>query len=159
MVCNKKRKPVFIKWKWNHVVFSRATILSFHPVLINLSISMWFFGCLNSYVTFCTNIYLLCSIFFPSYRYGAKVCNGDTTSYLMCNTQVSNVQSSQFPVSWAWILNFIRWWGFSSRILESEEYTLTAIIPRLILVWFGLVSLFLMAYQPFLGYLMPKLFS
>ena len=26
----KKRKPVFIKW--NHVVFSRATILSFHPV-------------------------------------------------------------------------------------------------------------------------------
>ena len=32
MICNKKRKPVFIKWKWNHVVFSRATILSFHPV-------------------------------------------------------------------------------------------------------------------------------
>ena len=28
----KKRKPVFIKRKWNHVVFSRATILSFHPV-------------------------------------------------------------------------------------------------------------------------------
>ena len=27
-----KRKPVFIKRKWNHVVFSRATILSFHPV-------------------------------------------------------------------------------------------------------------------------------
>ena len=27
----KKRKPVFIKWKWNHV-FSRVTILSFHPV-------------------------------------------------------------------------------------------------------------------------------
>ena len=26
-----KRKPVFIKRKWNHV-FSRATILSFHPV-------------------------------------------------------------------------------------------------------------------------------
>ena len=32
MVYNKKRKPVFIKRKWNHVVFSRATILSFHPV-------------------------------------------------------------------------------------------------------------------------------
>ena len=32
MVCNKKRKLVFIKWKWNHVVFSRAIILSFHPV-------------------------------------------------------------------------------------------------------------------------------
>ena len=32
MVCNKKRKPVFIKRKWNHVVFSKATILSFHPV-------------------------------------------------------------------------------------------------------------------------------
>ena len=32
MVCNKKRKPVFIKRKWNHVVFSRATILLFHPV-------------------------------------------------------------------------------------------------------------------------------
>ena len=28
----KKRKPVFIKQKWNHVVFSRATMLSFHPV-------------------------------------------------------------------------------------------------------------------------------
>ena len=27
----KKRKPVFIKRKWNHVVFSRETILSFHP--------------------------------------------------------------------------------------------------------------------------------
>ena len=27
-----KRKPVFIKRKWNHVVFSRAKILSFHPV-------------------------------------------------------------------------------------------------------------------------------
>ena len=34
MVCNEKRKPVFIKWKWNHVVFSWATILSFHPVYI-----------------------------------------------------------------------------------------------------------------------------
>ena len=29
----KKRKPVFIKRKWNHVIFSRVTILSFHPVL------------------------------------------------------------------------------------------------------------------------------
>ncbi len=29
-----KRKPVFIKWKWNHVIFSRATILLFHPVYI-----------------------------------------------------------------------------------------------------------------------------
>ena len=28
----KKRKPVFVKRKWNHIVFSRATILSFHPV-------------------------------------------------------------------------------------------------------------------------------
>ena len=28
----KKRKPVFIKRKWNHVVFARATILSFHSV-------------------------------------------------------------------------------------------------------------------------------
>ena len=28
----KKRKPVFIKRKWNHVAFSRAKILSFHPV-------------------------------------------------------------------------------------------------------------------------------
>ena len=34
MVWNKKRRqPVFIKGKWNHVVdFSRAIILSFHPV-------------------------------------------------------------------------------------------------------------------------------
>ena len=36
MVCNKKRKPVFIKWKWNHVVFSKATILLFH--LINMMV-------------------------------------------------------------------------------------------------------------------------
>ena len=28
----RKRKPVFIKRKWNPVFFSRATILSFHPV-------------------------------------------------------------------------------------------------------------------------------
>ena len=28
----KKRKPVFIKGKWNHVGFSMATILPFHPV-------------------------------------------------------------------------------------------------------------------------------
>ena len=28
----KKSKPVFIKRKWNHVVYSRATILSSHPV-------------------------------------------------------------------------------------------------------------------------------
>ena len=28
----KKGKPVFIKRKWNHVVFSRVTILSFRPV-------------------------------------------------------------------------------------------------------------------------------
>ena len=27
-----KKKPVFIKRKWNHVVFSRVIILSFHPV-------------------------------------------------------------------------------------------------------------------------------
>ena len=27
-----KRKSVFIKLKWNHVIFSRATILSFYPV-------------------------------------------------------------------------------------------------------------------------------
>ena len=35
MVCNKK-KTVFIKRKWNHVVFSRTTILSFHPVIVLL---------------------------------------------------------------------------------------------------------------------------
>ena len=29
----KKRKRVFIKRKWNHIVFSRAIILSFHPVV------------------------------------------------------------------------------------------------------------------------------
>ena len=28
----KKKKTVFIQQKWNHVVYSRATILSFHPV-------------------------------------------------------------------------------------------------------------------------------
>ena len=39
----KKEKPVFIKRKWNHVVFSRATILSFHPVIKSwhLGLSGW----------------------------------------------------------------------------------------------------------------------
>ena len=32
----KKIKPVFIKQKWNHVVFSMATILSFYPVVIHI---------------------------------------------------------------------------------------------------------------------------
>ena len=40
MVCNKKRKPVFIKRKWNHVVFSRVTILSFHPVYKNTKVKV-----------------------------------------------------------------------------------------------------------------------
>ena len=31
----KKRKPVFIKQKWNHVVCSKATDLSFHPVEVS----------------------------------------------------------------------------------------------------------------------------
>ena len=39
----KKRKPVFIKRKWNHV-FSRATILSFHLVLIICLLTMKLFG-------------------------------------------------------------------------------------------------------------------
>ena len=49
-----KRKPVFIKRKWNHVVFSRATILSFHPV-----------SCLSSQVHFSnalTSIYFSWSL-------------------------------------------------------------------------------------------------
>ena len=29
-----KKKPVFIKRKWNYVLFSRATILSFHTVIV-----------------------------------------------------------------------------------------------------------------------------
>ena len=41
MVCNKKRKPVFIKRKQNHVVFSRVTILSFHPLLITIPQKPW----------------------------------------------------------------------------------------------------------------------
>ena len=40
MVCNKKRKPVFIKRKWNHVVFSWVTILSFHENLANNRITL-----------------------------------------------------------------------------------------------------------------------
>ena len=31
-----KKKTVFIKRKWNHVIFSRATILPFHPVFLLL---------------------------------------------------------------------------------------------------------------------------
>ena len=38
MVSNKKGKPVFIEWKWNHIVFFRATILSFPPVYIYIYI-------------------------------------------------------------------------------------------------------------------------
>ena len=38
MVFNEKRKPVFIKQKWNHVIFFRATILSFNPVLFYIYI-------------------------------------------------------------------------------------------------------------------------
>ena len=35
----KERKLVFIKRKWNHVVFSRATTLSFHSVLSDKNVS------------------------------------------------------------------------------------------------------------------------
>ena len=42
MVGNMKRKLVFIKWKSNHVVFSRATILSFHPVCVYIYIYILF---------------------------------------------------------------------------------------------------------------------
>ena len=35
----KKRKPVFIKWKWNHI-FSRATILLFHSVFEQTALSI-----------------------------------------------------------------------------------------------------------------------
>ena len=55
MVCNKKIKPVFIKRKWNHVVFSRAIILSFHPVV---AIEMEAFGSPSTKVVNFT--YLLC---------------------------------------------------------------------------------------------------
>ena len=34
-------KPVFIERKWNHVVFSRATILSFHPLYIYIYIYIY----------------------------------------------------------------------------------------------------------------------
>ena len=45
MVFNKK-KTVFIKRKWNHVVFSRVTILSFHPVYqLQVNISHLFAVC------------------------------------------------------------------------------------------------------------------
>ncbi len=40
----KKRKPVFIKRKWNYVVFSRTTILSFHPVDIQFTINIFIFN-------------------------------------------------------------------------------------------------------------------
>ena len=38
-----KRKLVFIKWKWNHVVFSRAIILSFHPVCVCVYIYIYIY--------------------------------------------------------------------------------------------------------------------
>ena len=41
MVCNNKRKPVFIKRKWNHVIFSRATVLAFHPVHVMYLYLWW----------------------------------------------------------------------------------------------------------------------
>ena len=41
----KKRTPVFIKRKWNHVVFSRATILSFYPVYIYVCVCVYMCVC------------------------------------------------------------------------------------------------------------------
>ena len=36
-----KKETVFIQRKWNHVVFSRATILSFHPVLETIQLNLY----------------------------------------------------------------------------------------------------------------------
>ena len=44
----KKRNPVFIKRKWNHVTFSRATILSFLPVCV-----LWVYMRVHVYVREC----------------------------------------------------------------------------------------------------------
>ena len=49
----KKGKPVFIKRKWNHVVFSRATILSFHPVYIRIYIYIYIYICVCVCVCVC----------------------------------------------------------------------------------------------------------
>ena len=73
MVCNKKRKPVFIKRKWNHVVFSRATILSFHPVK-RLKLPFFFFS-------FFFKNDKLCSVIFV---FGRNLCSaaGMLSSFL-----------------------------------------------------------------------------
>ena len=42
----KKKQPVFIKRKWNHVVFSRATIFSFHPVCDVINVRNFILICL-----------------------------------------------------------------------------------------------------------------
>ena len=65
----KKRKPVFIKRKWNHVVFSRVTILSFHLVYIYIYIYMhvyfhWCFHCVSFIQLWFKSIY----IFFPLFE-------------------------------------------------------------------------------------------
>ena len=67
MVCNKKRKPVFIKWKWKHVVFSRPTILSFYPVYMYIYIYIYiyiythtlnYFSIIKKFIVFFVYIYI-----------------------------------------------------------------------------------------------------
>ena len=56
-----KRKPVFIKRKWNHAVFSRVTILSFHPVYIYIYIFIYMYIFLP-----CIYIYICMYVYFRS---------------------------------------------------------------------------------------------
>ena len=71
----KKRKPVFIKRKWNHVVFSRATILSFYPVCLpNPSDRGSIFDRkktgLNQFFFFCRMVGLFCYLHIARSREG-----------------------------------------------------------------------------------------
>ena len=59
MVCNKKRKPVFIKQKWNHVVFSGVTILSFHPVVLKLNYFIQYQSYKNKVLTLKTGLFYI----------------------------------------------------------------------------------------------------
>ena len=106
MVCNKKRKPVFIKWKWNHVVFSRATILSFNPVYVHIFISKGFQTIVFIFIVISTTFRPMCPpSFFRCLANSGTITELRTTSFIestgvACSDSVSHnrVQVLSIPV-------------------------------------------------------------
>ena len=107
MVCNKKRKPVFIKRKWNHVVFSRVTILSLHPV--NKSNQSWWNRCLKM-IGIELKLINLFFFFFPSFSIDFWECHVSKFIYFLIFP--SHFQNAGKAVTFQWVKgdgqNFIR---------------------------------------------------